>query len=89
MLKKTVIRWAASPYRRSEADTAARLNEQLDDQGRDFVNNPAKNKISKDAAQLSNYFDWYKGDVTSITNATPKRHLLLKRIIAGSIRPLR
>ena len=47
---------------RNEAFTAARLDAQLDDQGRDFVNNPAKNNISPGKAQLSKYFDWYKGD---------------------------
>lgn len=50
------------PRLRNEAYTAAKLDAQLDDQGRDFLNNPAKNKISKDEAQLSNYFNWYKGD---------------------------
>jgi hypothetical protein len=50
------------PSLRNEAYTAAKLDSQLDDQGRDFVNNPAKNKISKSSAQLSKYFDWYKGD---------------------------
>ncbi|GAC1595548.1 MAG: DUF547 domain-containing protein [Hymenobacter sp.] len=47
---------------RNEAYVGDKLEHQLDDQGRDFVNNPAKNKIGKDAAQLSKYFDWYKGD---------------------------
>lgn len=50
------------PRLRNEAYTAARLDSQLDDQGRDFLNNPAKNKISPASAQLSKYFDWYKGD---------------------------
>ena len=50
------------PRLRSEAYTAARLESQLDDQGRDFLNNPAKNKPGKTSAQLSKYFDWYKGD---------------------------
>lgn len=50
------------PRLRNEAYTAAKLDAQLDDQGRDFLNNPTKNKISKDEAQLSNYFNWYKGD---------------------------
>ncbi|RYU77185.1 DUF547 domain-containing protein [Hymenobacter persicinus] len=50
------------PRLRNEAYTAARLDAQLDDQGRDFLNTPAKNKVSKDAAQLSKYFDWYKAD---------------------------
>lgn len=49
---------------RNEAYTAAKLESQLDDQGRDFVNNPAKNKVGKETAQLSKYFDWYKGDWT-------------------------
>lgn len=47
---------------RSEAYTGEQLERQLDDQGRDFVNNPAKNKVGKTTAQLSKYFDWYKGD---------------------------
>lgn len=50
------------PRLRNEAYTAAKLDSQLDDQGRDFLNNPAKNKIGKSSAQLSRYFDWYKGD---------------------------
>jgi len=50
------------PRLRNEAYTAAQLEKQLDDQGRDFLNNPAKNKIGPGAAQLSKYFDWYKGD---------------------------
>ncbi len=52
------------PRLRNEAYTAARLDDQLDDQGRDFLNNPAKNSISSGKAQLSKYFDWYKGDWT-------------------------
>ena len=50
------------PRLRNEAYTAVQLEKQLEDQGHDFLNNPAKNKISKSAAQLSKYFDWYKGD---------------------------
>ncbi|WP_040585705.1 DUF547 domain-containing protein [Spirosoma luteum] len=50
------------PRLRNEAFTADKLDAQLNDQGSDFLNNPAKNKISKDAAKLSKYFDWYKGD---------------------------
>jgi hypothetical protein len=53
------------PRLRNEAYTAARLDAQLDDQGRDFLNNPAKNKITKSSAQLSKYFDWYKSDWTN------------------------
>jgi len=50
------------PKLRNEAYTAAKLNAQLDDQGRDFMNNPAKNSIMSQKAALSKYFDWYKGD---------------------------
>lgn len=52
------------PRLRNEAYTAAKLESQMDDQGRDFLNNPSKNKITKDEAKLSNYFNWYKGDWT-------------------------
>lgn len=47
---------------RNEAYVGPQLDRQLEDQGRDFVNNPAKNKITRETAQLSKYFDWYKGD---------------------------
>ena len=50
------------PRLRNEAYTAAKLDSQLDDQGRDFLNDPTKNKLGKGGAQLSKYFDWYKGD---------------------------
>ncbi|MBF9236320.1 DUF547 domain-containing protein [Hymenobacter sp. BT683] len=51
------------PRLRNEAFTAEKLDRQLDDQGRDFLNDPTKNKPG--AAQLSKYFDWYKGDWTA------------------------
>ncbi|MBD2717308.1 DUF547 domain-containing protein [Microvirga sp. STR05] len=50
------------PRLRNEAYTAGQLDRQLDDQGRDFLSNPAKNKVGQASAQLSKYFDWYKGD---------------------------
>ena len=50
------------PRLRNEAYTATKLDAQLDDQGRDFLNDPSKNKVGKDKAELSNYFKWYKGD---------------------------
>lgn len=53
------------PRLRNEAYTAARLESQLDEQGRDFLNDPGKNKPGKTSAQLSKYFDWYKGDWSS------------------------
>ncbi|RIV18780.1 DUF547 domain-containing protein [Fibrisoma montanum] len=50
------------PRLRNEAYVAEKLDSQLNDQGRDFLNNPAKNAISPKQASLSKYFDWYKGD---------------------------
>lgn len=52
------------PRLRNEAYTAAKLDSQLEDQGRDFLRDPTKNKPGKATAQLSKYFDWYKGDWT-------------------------
>lgn len=50
------------PALRPEAYTAARLSAQLDAQGRAFLNDAGKNKLSASSAQLSNYFNWYKDD---------------------------
>lgn len=50
------------PRLRNEAFTADKLDRQLDEQGRDFLRDPAKNKVGQASAQLSKYFDWYKGD---------------------------
>ena len=50
------------PRLRNEAFTAARLDEQLDDQIRYFINNPDKNKLDPDNPKLSKIFKWYGGD---------------------------
>lgn len=50
------------PRLRNEAYTADKLDAQLEEQGRDFLNNPVKNVITSQKASLSKYFDWYKGD---------------------------
>jgi len=50
------------PKLRNEAYTAAKLNAQLESQGSDFLNDPAKNAVTVQKASLSKYFDWYKGD---------------------------
>ncbi len=52
------------PRLRNEAYTAAQLNAQLEDAGKDFLNDKSKNKISAQKAELSKYFSWYKGDFT-------------------------
>ncbi len=50
------------PRLRNEAFTAARLESQLDDSMRGFVNDPVRNKITAENAQISEIFKWFKGD---------------------------
>lgn len=52
------------PPLRNEAYTGARLDEQLDDQGRTFLHDRSKNAIPLDDStiQISKIFDWFKGD---------------------------
>ena len=53
------------PKLRNEAFVAERLNEQLEDQGRDFLNDPNKNIVTKTNASISKILaTWYKGDFT-------------------------
>jgi len=52
------------PQLRNEAFTAARLDEQLEDEMRRFVNEPTRNKITANKGELSKIFTWYKGDFT-------------------------
>lgn len=52
------------PNLRNEAFVTSRLNEQLDDQARKFINDKSKNNISANSAQLSKLFTWFKGDFT-------------------------
>ena len=48
----------------NEAFVGARIDVQLDAQARAFVNDPARNKITPNQAQLSPIFSWFKGDFT-------------------------
>ncbi len=51
------------PDLRNEPFTAARLNEQLDDQARKFLHNQGKGlKIEKKAVRISKIFDWFEED---------------------------
>ncbi|WP_041693986.1 DUF547 domain-containing protein [Emticicia oligotrophica] len=50
------------PPLRNEAFIASKLNQQLDDQGFDFLNDSYKNQVSAKEAKLSNIFNWYGGD---------------------------
>ncbi len=52
------------PRLRNEAYTAAQLNAQLEDAGKDFLNDKSKNRVNTEKAELSKYFSWYKGDFT-------------------------
>lgn len=52
------------PILRNEAYTGAKLNAQLEDAGRDFLNDKSKNRITAGKAELSKYFTWYRGDFT-------------------------
>jgi hypothetical protein len=52
------------PPLRNEAFEGAKLNEQLEDQGRDFLAQKKKNSfdITKKSCELSMIFNWFKGD---------------------------
>lgn len=52
------------PFLRSEAYTAAKLDAQLDDQARAFVNDPFRNRFDKatKTAHLSEIFKWFDED---------------------------
>ena len=52
------------PPLRSEAYTPNQLSAQLDDQFRDFINDPAKNVIKANSVTISPIFDWYGSDFT-------------------------
>ncbi len=55
------------PKLRNEAFTADKLEAQLQDQARDFVNDKRKNIITADKLELSEIFNWYKADFTKDT----------------------
>lgn len=48
----------------NEAYEAEKLEAQLDQAGRSFLNDPSRNRISKEKVELSSIFKWYKGDFT-------------------------
>lgn len=50
------------PRLRNEAFTAERLDEQLDDQMKGFINNKTKNTLDPDNPKMSKLFRWYSGD---------------------------
>ncbi len=52
------------PRLQDEAYTSAKLDAQLEDAGKEFLNDKSKNSITVAKANLSKYFSWYKGDFT-------------------------
>ena len=52
------------PKLRKEAYTGSQLDAQLEDAGKDFLNDKSKNRINADRTDLSQYFSWYKDDFT-------------------------
>lgn len=74
------------PRLRNEAYTGPRLNAQFDEQGRDFVNNPAKNKLTPaDKPQLSSIFSFYPKDFTK--NGSTSIQDFVNRYATQKIKP--
>lgn len=60
------------PKLRNEAYTGAKLNAQLDDQAKAFINNPAKNKIGNGQdIKISKLFTWFEGDFKKKSPSIP------------------
>jgi hypothetical protein len=59
------------PPLRAEAYEPSRLSEQMDEQSRNFLNNPEKNSFDfvKNQAKLSKIFDWFKDDFNKYTTS--------------------
>jgi Protein of unknown function, DUF547 len=62
------------PALRAEAFQAARLDAQLDEQGRAFVRDPSKNRVDakNKTLYLSEIFDWFKSDFTAKSGTVEK-----------------
>lgn len=52
------------PPLRPEAYEAGKLEEQLQEQARSFINNPKYNQIETNRAEVSKIFSWFSGDFT-------------------------
>ena len=50
------------PVLRAEAYTAEKLDLQLDEQTRIFLNDRSRNKISSQQVEISKIFSWFEGD---------------------------
>ncbi|MGQ0657482.1 MAG: DUF547 domain-containing protein [Chromatiales bacterium] len=62
------------PKLRSEAYDTARLDQQLDDQAREFINNPERNRFdaARRTARLSMIFEWFKEDFEKQAGSVPR-----------------
>lgn len=50
------------PVLRPEAFMAEKIDKQLDEQAKAFINDPKRNKISKSEVEISKIFSWFGGD---------------------------
>jgi len=50
------------PKLRREAYHAEKIDQQLNEQTREFLNDPSKNKINSEVAEISKIFKWFGGD---------------------------
>lgn len=55
------------PKLQNWAYSADSLDRQLDEAGREFINDPSRNMISENKLQLSKIFKWYSGDFEDVT----------------------
>ena len=55
------------PKLRNEAFESNKLNQQLEEQAKEFINNPNKNIIRKEETKLSKIFSWFETDFTKKT----------------------
>lgn len=52
------------PALRNEAYEADKIDQQLTEQARRFINDPTRNRISSEHIQISRIFQWFRGDFT-------------------------
>ena len=52
------------PVLRNEAYTSEKMDNQLDEQAKRFINDPTKNTITENEIKLSKIFSWFRGDFT-------------------------
>ncbi len=55
------------PKLRNEAYTGTLLDKQLEEQAKDFINDPSRNKTDAKKPMLSSIFNWYGGDMKKWT----------------------